>query len=171
MKKVIHLMLLSLLSISCRHSLPSTVEDYIETRCDFDNGDTSIINMKSIIGEYDKVYLFYPATPITVVRDIMGIHNYRECQNPEMELLGNNIEEEYHYLIVVTNSKVVYEEEYNSRKFKIRFGHETLHKVFGRGFFDNDEFRASAYEISDSIFLVSCKNNMYILDASHLKDY
>lgn len=77
--------------------------------------------MKSIIGEYDKVYLFYPATPLTIVRDIMGICNYRECQNPEMELLGNNIEEEYHYLIVVTNSKVVYEEEYNSRKFKIRF--------------------------------------------------
>lgn len=65
----------------------------------------------------------------------MGICNYRECQNPEMELLGNNIEEEYHYLIVVTNSKVVYEKEYNSRKFKIQFGHETLHKVFGRGFF------------------------------------
>ena len=38
-------------------------------------------------------------------------------------------------------------------------------------FFDNDEFRASAYEISDSILLVSCKKNMYILEASHLKDY
>ncbi len=167
MKKIINLMIIQLLLVSCQQPLPSKVEAYIDEKCDWSDCDTYYINMKCVIGEYDKMYLFNSATPLTVARDIIGIHNYRMCSNPEIALLGKNIEEEYHYLIVVRNNKVIHEEEYNYREYRIRINQNALHKVFGSGTWDNEFFQTHAYEISDTIFIVTRKNHLYKLDIPH----
>lgn len=144
---------------SCTHT-PQKIETYVKKYCNFKANDTCFIDLRKILKlDYDTMYVFGSLTPLTGVRNIIGINEYGKSKNPKIDLIG--YDSDMCRIILIKNGKVVYEDEYHYRNYRTRLLYENFHIVKGQGIFDGNSIDVKGYICTNHIFKVTKHGNKY----------
>lgn len=162
MKKYVLILLVVLILVSCNHT-PEKLEQYIKVHCNFENADTCYIDLsKALKIDYDTMYVFNSLTPLTGVRNIIGIKDYEKCKNPETALIGHD--SEMCRIILIKNKNVVYEDEYYYSEYNAELLYDKFKIVNGKGLFDGSSIEVDGYMCANHIFkVVKTKNKYYLI--------
>jgi len=155
---LVYLFIIGLFAMFCLNligynSTPEKIERYIKKHCNFDNTDTCYIDLrKALKVDFDTLYIFNEATPLTGVQNILGINDYGKSKNPEQTLIvyGFNMRK----IILLKNNKVVYEDEYHTRGYNTTLYHYGFTVVTRTGVFDGSPIEVEGYMYANHIFKV-----------------
>ena len=146
---------------SCTHT-PQKIEKYTKKHCGFETTDTCYIDLrKALKTDYDTMYVFNSLIPLTGVQNILGIHDYGKCKNPEITLIGRD--SEMCRVILVKNHKVVYEDEYHYNHYDTKLLYHDFMLVKGHGIFDGGHIEVEGYMSTNYIFKISKTNDNHYL--------
>ena len=148
-----------LLMTEC-HSAPQRIESFICSQNIKKNSNLEL-DMKKVLCDYDRLFLVGSLTPLSCVRDMLGIPSYRKENNASNALMGNDSDN--YFILLKKDGRIVYEEEFNYNNTKVRFEIETFNVIKGKGFFDGENIVADGYYLDNSLFLVTEKKGLYFV--------
>ena len=144
--------MLLLLLLGC-NSNKNEFYSYIESKCTFENSDTSYIDLRDYFKvDYDTMYVFGEYTQLEGIKLILGIQDY-ESTNALMTK-GFLVEDSYNKIILLKHHKVVFDED-----IKIPYFYDDGIEVKRMGVFDNAPYPHYAKIFTTSKFMIIRKNN------------
>jgi hypothetical protein len=137
-----------LLLLGCNSSKKNEFYSYIESKCAFENSDTSYVDLKDFFKvDYDTMYVFGEYTQLEGVRLILGIQDY-ESSNALMSK-GFLVEDSYNKIILLKDHKVVFDED-----MKIPYLYSDGIEVKKEGVFDGEPYTHHAKIFTTSKFMI-----------------
>jgi len=137
-----------LLLLGCNSSKKNEFYSYIESKCSFENSDTTYIDLKDFFRvDYDTMYVFGEYTLLEGVRLILNIPDY-ECSNALMTK-GFLVEDSYNKIILLKDHRVVFDED-----MKVPYLYSDGIEVKKQGVFDGEPYIHHAKIFTTSKFMI-----------------